>query len=125
MATPKEKILDRSRPLTDSLTDIGTELGVSRQYVHQIVTDEQIPYIVGGIRSKRVCLNPECTNLTTYPDREAYCELCSPVANKLRRKGKWVKCTLCGTEVYRCRSYLARTAKTFCSVEHYNIYRSK
>ena len=123
MATPKEKILELSRPLTDSLTDIGAEIGVSRQYVHQVVTAEEIPYIVGGIKSKRACLNPDCTNPTSYPDRDAYCEQCSPNAHKLRRKGKWVKCTLCETEIYRCQSYLKRTVQAFCNVEHYNMYR--
>lgn len=123
MVTAKEKILDLSRPLTDTLSDIGDNIGVSRQYVHQIVTEEEIPYIVGGIREKRVCINPDCDNVTSYSDKDAYCDLCSPKSYKLRRKGEWVKCTLCMRRVYRCQVFLRRTKCVFCTVEHYNMYR--
>ena len=123
MVTAKEKILDLPRPLTDNLSDIGSDLGVSRQYVHQIVTEEKIPYIVRGIKKEKVCLNPECTNLTAYPDRDAFCGLCSPDSYKLRRKGEYVKCTLCKKRVYRRQSLLARTKRVFCSTECYNKFR--
>ncbi len=123
MSTAKEKILELPRPLTDSLSEIGEDVGVSRQYVHQVVTEENIPYVVGGVKSKRICLNPDCANLTSYPDRDAYCDLCSPDAYKLRRKGEWVNCTLCRRQVYRQQSHLERTNRPFCSREHYNIYR--
>ena len=123
MVTAKEKILDLPRPLTDNLSDIGDELGVSRQYVHQIVTEEKIPYIVGGVKQRQVCINPECDNLTSYsdPDRDSYCDLCDSI--ELRRKGEWVKCTLCRTSVYRRQSLLARTKQVFCSTGCYNKFR--
>lgn len=123
MVTAKEKILDLPRPLTDSLSDIGNDIGVSRQYVHQVVTEEKIPYMVRGIKEEKVCLNPECTYLTAYPDRDAFCGLCSPNSYKLRRKGEWVQCTLCNRRVYRRQSLLARTKQVFCSTGCYNKFR--
>ncbi|KKN68716.1 hypothetical protein LCGC14_0449070 [marine sediment metagenome] len=123
MVTAKEKILDLPRPLTDNLSDIGDDLGVSRQYVHQVVTEEKIPYVVRGIKEEKICLNSECTNLTSYPDRDAFCDLCSPNSYELRRKGEWVKCTLCKKQTYRCQSELTRTKKIFCSTECYNKFR--
>ncbi len=123
MVTAKEKILDLPQPLTDSLSDIGNDLGVSRQYVHQVVTEEKIPYVVGGVKEKRSCINPECDNLTSYPDKDAYCDNCGPGSYRLRRKGEWVACTLCKKKVYRQRSFLLRTKQIFCTVEHYNMYR--
>ncbi len=121
MVSARDKILDLPRPLTDNLSDIGSDLGVSRQYVHQIVTEEKIPYIVGGVKEKRVCLNPECFNLTSYPDRDAFCDLCN--SDELRRKGEWVRCTLCKKQVYRRQSLLVRTKRVFCSTVCYNKFR--
>lgn len=125
----RERIREMPRPLTKSLSAIGKELDVSRQYVHQVVTEENIPYAPFPEReflTEKLCKNLHCSNFVPN-HRRAYCDECKDRMYEFRRTGLSLPCDYPGCErlVYRRRSLLERMpiGRIFCSRKHYDLFR--
>jgi|SRR3989304_581700 len=118
MGLVRTKILALPRPLEKTLTDIADDLGVSRQYVHQIVSEESIPQYK---RLKPLCKG--CKKNRTEAYNRRYCPQCieQNLHNRARRTGTEFRCCKCNKELYRRPSYIKRmkhNGKTYC----YNCY---
>lgn len=91
-----------SWPQERSLAKIAKELGVSRQYVHQVVNELELPYIPGGIKDDRVCKAEGCTNEPF--GNNAYCDSCIAKTAWVKRTGMDYRCGGCGRAIYRNRA---------------------
>jgi len=121
MGLVRTKILELPRPLSKSLSRIADDLNVSRQYVHQVVQQENISYNSSHNRLKPLCIYCRKNRVETHYRK--YCRKCidQNIHNTLKRTGKDFKCCKCNTDVYR-RPALVKRMKTNGKVYCYNCY---
>jgi len=124
MGLVRTKILALPRPIEIPLSRIANDLGVSRQYVHQIIKKDRIPHYNSNNYGRLKPFCKGCRVNRVEGHHKKFCRKCidQNIHNSSKRTGMEFKCCKCNKTMYRRPSYIKRMKSINSKTHCYNCY---